>query len=240
MNAVTARFAGVVAIAMVAAGCTVRDSTTDGLVTRADEPSDEMTALVGGRLAVDGDCFLLSGLPVVWPAGTMRSADGSSIELGPTLREVAEELADDYGIPRADVWQDGLLEGIASYGEYGPYGGYSEPGLFDPDQRMPAEPVDPARIATIVAAEVDPTCCIGIIAMMDRSALELKLRQSIWTAVIGLLLGGAVAATIHVAEAERLLAAGELGGGIVPKLQAAVVAARGGVDAAIGATAVLA
>ena len=49
------------------------------------------------------------------------------------------------------------------------------------------------------------------------------------TDVPGLLLGGAVAATIHVAEAERLLAAGELGGGIVPKLHAAVVAARGGV-----------
>jgi acetylglutamate kinase len=60
------------------------------------------------------------------------------------------------------------------------------------------------------------------------------------TDVPGLLLGGAVASTIRVAEAERLLAAGELGGGIVPKLHAAVVAARGGVDAAIGATAVVA
>jgi acetylglutamate kinase len=60
------------------------------------------------------------------------------------------------------------------------------------------------------------------------------------TDVPGLLLGGAVASTIEVADAERLLAAGELGGGIVPKLQAAVVAARGGVDAAIGRTAVLA
>ena len=60
------------------------------------------------------------------------------------------------------------------------------------------------------------------------------------TDVPGLLLGGAVAATIQVAEAERLLAAGELGGGIVPKLQAAVVATRGGVDATIGATAVVA
>ncbi len=60
------------------------------------------------------------------------------------------------------------------------------------------------------------------------------------TDVPGLLLGGSVASTIRVAEAERLLAAGELGGGIVPKLHAAVVAARGGVDAAIGATAVLA
>jgi acetylglutamate kinase len=60
------------------------------------------------------------------------------------------------------------------------------------------------------------------------------------TDVPGLLLGGAVASTIRVAEAERLLAAGVLGGGIVPKLEAAVVAAREGVDATIGATAVVA
>ena len=60
------------------------------------------------------------------------------------------------------------------------------------------------------------------------------------TDVPGLLLAGAVASTIHVADAERLLAAGELGGGIVPKLQAAVVATREGVEAAIGRTAVLA
>ena len=60
------------------------------------------------------------------------------------------------------------------------------------------------------------------------------------TDVPGLLLGGAVASTIRVAEAERLLSAGELGGGIVPKLHAAVLATRGGVDATIGATAVVA
>lgn len=60
------------------------------------------------------------------------------------------------------------------------------------------------------------------------------------TDVAGLLLGGAVASSIRVAEAERLLDAGALGGGIVPKLRAAVDAVRGGVDAEIGATAVLA
>ena len=60
------------------------------------------------------------------------------------------------------------------------------------------------------------------------------------TDVPGLLLGGAVAATIKVAEAERMLDAGELAGGIVPKLRAAVGATREGVDATIGATAVLA
>jgi acetylglutamate kinase len=60
------------------------------------------------------------------------------------------------------------------------------------------------------------------------------------TDVPGLLLGGAVTSTIRVADAERLLAAGALGGGIVPKLQAAVAAAREGVDATIGRTVVVA
>ena len=60
------------------------------------------------------------------------------------------------------------------------------------------------------------------------------------TDVPGLLLGGAVAASIRVGEAERLLDAGALAGGIVPKLRAAVGATRQGVDATIGATAVLA
>ena len=60
------------------------------------------------------------------------------------------------------------------------------------------------------------------------------------TDVPGLLLGGAVAAAIGVDEAERLLASGTLGGGIVPKLQAAVGAAREGVHATIGSTAVVA
>jgi acetylglutamate kinase len=58
--------------------------------------------------------------------------------------------------------------------------------------------------------------------------------------VPGLLLGGTVAAAIGADEAERLLDAGELGGGMVPKLRAAVGAARQGVDATIGATAVVA
>lgn len=60
------------------------------------------------------------------------------------------------------------------------------------------------------------------------------------TDVPGLLLGGAVATSIAAAEAERLLETGDLAGGIVPKLQAAIGAARGGVEAEIGRTTVLA
>ena len=60
------------------------------------------------------------------------------------------------------------------------------------------------------------------------------------TDVPGLLLGGAVSGSIGVTEAERLLDAGALSGGIVPKLRAALGAARSGVRAQIGETAVVA
>jgi acetylglutamate kinase len=60
------------------------------------------------------------------------------------------------------------------------------------------------------------------------------------TDVPGLLLSGAVVPSIGAVEADRLLSAGELDGGIVPKLRAAVTAARLGVRAEIGETAVVA
>jgi acetylglutamate kinase len=60
------------------------------------------------------------------------------------------------------------------------------------------------------------------------------------TDVPGLLRRGAVVPTIDAAEAERLLAGTELQDGIVPKLEAAVIAAKVGVKAEIGATAVTA
>ena len=59
------------------------------------------------------------------------------------------------------------------------------------------------------------------------------------TDVPGLLLEGAVVAEIEADAAEDLLDAGELEGGIVPKLRAAVSAARLGVQAEIGQTVVV-
>ncbi len=60
------------------------------------------------------------------------------------------------------------------------------------------------------------------------------------TDVPGVLLDGAVAPTLVASDAVRMLDAGELEGGIVPKLRAAVTAARLGVRADIGETAVVA
>jgi acetylglutamate kinase len=58
--------------------------------------------------------------------------------------------------------------------------------------------------------------------------------------VPGVLLGGALAHTLAAGDADRMLDNGELQGGIVPKVRAAVAAARFGVRAEIGATAVVA
>jgi acetylglutamate kinase len=58
--------------------------------------------------------------------------------------------------------------------------------------------------------------------------------------VPGVLLGGALANTLAAGDADRMLGNGELQGGIVPKVRAAVAAARYGVRAEIGATAVVA
>ena len=58
------------------------------------------------------------------------------------------------------------------------------------------------------------------------------------TDVDGLILDGEVVDRIDADSADELLAGGTLQGGIVPKLGAAVAAARGGVPASIGRTAV--
>jgi acetylglutamate kinase len=75
------------------------------------------------------------------------------------------------------------------------------------------------------------------------SALAIGLeaeRILFLTDVPGLLLAGAVVSRIAADDAAELLHTGELQGGIQPKLHAAVTAARQGVHAEIGRTAVVA
>lgn len=112
-----------------------------------------------------------------------------------------------------------------------------------------AIPSKPAAVADALAAGMIPVVAplaagpLNVNADEAAAALAIGLgaeRIVFLTDVPGLLLGGAVAATIDGAEAERMLDAGELSGGIVPKLRAAIEATRGGVNAEIGATAVLA
>ena len=102
-----------------------------------------------------------------------------------------------------------------------------------------------AALATGLIPVVAPLAAGPLNVNADEAAAALAVglgadKLLFVTDVPGVLLGGAIAPWIRVAEAEWLLDAGALGGGIVPKLRAAVAAVRGGVDAEIGVTAVLA
>ena len=96
------------------------------------------------------------------------------------------------------------------------------------------------RIPVVAPIAVGP---LNVNADEAASALAIGLgadRIVFVTDVPGVYVEGALADRIDAGRADRLLTAGELEGGIVPKLLAAVRAARLGIHAEIGATEVLA
>jgi acetylglutamate kinase len=110
-------------------------------------------------------------------------------------------------------------------------------------------PSRPPAIEAVLAARLWPVVAplaagpLNVNADEMAAALAVGLgaeRIFFLTDVPGLLREGAVVGEIEVGEAEELLAAGTLDGGILPKLSAAVQAARRGVRAEIGETAVVA
>jgi acetylglutamate kinase len=118
------------------------------------------------------------------------------------------------------------------------------PGLGLVGQAVPSAPPAVANalesgLIPVVAPLADGP--LNVNADEAAAALAVGLgaeRLVFFTDVPGLLLEGAVVPSIGVDEAERVLPG--LEGGIVPKLHAAVTAARLGVRAEIGETAVLA
>jgi acetylglutamate kinase len=107
------------------------------------------------------------------------------------------------------------------------------------------EPSAPAAILDALAAGrvpvVSPLALGPLNVNADEAAAALAVglgaeRIVFVSDVPGVLVEGAVAAVLPADEAEAALDAGEFEGGIVPKLVAAVRAARGGVRASIGST----
>lgn len=110
-------------------------------------------------------------------------------------------------------------------------------------------PVAPPAVLDALAAGLIPVIAplaagpLNVNADEAASALAIGLeaeRILFLTDVPGLLLAGAVVSRIAADDAAELLDAGALQGGIQPKLHAAVTAARQGVHAKIGRTAVVA
>lgn len=109
------------------------------------------------------------------------------------------------------------------------------------------DPVPSAPHAVVEALEAGRVPVVAPLAMgplnvnADEAAAALAVglgasRILFVTDVPGVLLNGELAAMLPADEAEAGLADGRFEGGIVPKLEAAVSAARGGVQASIGAT----
>lgn len=97
------------------------------------------------------------------------------------------------------------------------------------------------RLIPVVAPVAQGPLNVNADAAAAALAVGLDAERILFVSdVPGVLLGGAIARTLAVGDADRMLDAGELEGGIVPKVRAAVVAARFGVRAEIGATAVVA
>ena len=134
-------------------------------------------------------------------------------------------------------------------------------GLMGDEIGLPATQVpelglvgDPLPSAPQAVLDVLAVGCVPVVAPLaagplnvnaDEMAAALAVglgaeRISFLTDVPGLLYGGSIVRTINADDAEGLLDRGELEGGILPKLRAAVIAARLGVHTEIGATAVTA
>jgi len=120
------------------------------------------------------------------------------------------------------------------------------PGLGLAGTAVPSRPaavieaLDAGRIPVVAPLAEGP---LNVNADDGAAALAIGIAADslvFLTDVDGLILDGAVVDRIDVEAADELLAGGTLEGGIIPKLGAAVTAARGGVPASIGRTAVAA
>jgi acetylglutamate kinase len=116
----------------------------------------------------------------------------------------------------------------------------AELGLVgDPTPSAPAAVVEALASGRVPVVAPLATGPLNVNADEAAAALAVGLRASrilFVTDVPGVLLDGEVTAVLPADEAEAGVADGRFEGGIVPKLMAAVRAARGGVRASIGAT----
>jgi acetylglutamate kinase len=106
--------------------------------------------------------------------------------------------------------------------------------------RAVADALAAGRVPVVAPIATGP---LNVNADEAAAALALGLQAArllFLTDVAGLYLDGEVVDAIDVGAATRLLDAGALEGGIIPKLRAATTAARDGVPASIGRTAVTA
>ena len=177
------------------------------------------------------------GLPVAFVGGRRVTSAAALEVVRASLGAVNAELCAAIG-PRALPLGGGVLEAAPVPG----LGLVGDPLPSAPD--VVVEALERGLVPVVAPLAHDPV--LGPLNVNgDEAAAALALglgaeRIVFVTDVPGVLVAGDVAPAIGADEAERLVRAGAFEGGIVPKLLAAARAARGGVSAEIGATAITA
>jgi acetylglutamate kinase len=175
------------------------------------------------------------GIPVEFVRGRRVTSEAALAVVRESLRAVGIRLASELGSRALPLLGDEI--GL----EARPL-----PTLGFVGEPLPCRPpaiehaLAAGRIPVVAPIAVGP---LNVNADEAASALAVGLeadRIVFVTDVAGVFVEGALAERIEAVHADRLLAAGAFEGGIVPKLLAAVRAARLGVRAEIGATEVLA
>ena len=218
---------------VVKCGGAVAAESADAIRGLADDGHDVCVVHgAGPQISEEMERF---GLDVEFVGGRRRTSAAGLVLVRRALAAVNDELCAAIG-PRA----------VGLFGdEIGLYATHLHELGFVGDPlpcRPPAldDALENGRIPVVAPLAVGP---LNVNADEAAAALAVGLeadRLLFLTDVPGVFLGGGVVDTLGARDADRLLATGELEGGIVPKLRAAVTAVRLGVPAKIGGTAVVA
>jgi signal transduction histidine kinase len=141
---------------------------------------------IGMTLVADGDRVLVEDVTPDgnahrngWYPGLtlldLTKVDGSPVERG-------EPIGLD---PSAGAWYQEAVRAVELFGSSS-----SPLVVIDADRRPPIEAVPSAQIATAVAGDVDPDSGeVYLSATIERGYLDLLLRDSIWIAILGIVVG---------------------------------------------------
>ncbi len=174
------------------------------------------------------------GIPVEFVHGRRVTTEAGIEVVREALAEVNARLCEGIGERAVPLWGDKIGLRAVRVPELGLVG---DPVVTRPDAVVAA--LADGLIPVVVPLARGP---LNVNADEIAAALAVGLpadRIIFLTDVPGVLVGDGVASVIQAGEAERLVGEGHFQGGIVPKLMAAVRAARGGVEAEIGQTAVI-
>ena len=200
-------------------------------LTRA---GDEVVVVHGAGRQISAE-LRRRGIPVEFVGGRRVTSPAALVVVRESLHAVGAEVSAALGAAALPLSGDEIGLRATPVPELGLVG--------DPLPCCPpaiVDALDRGRIPVVAPLAVGP---LNVNADEAASALAVGLdadRLVFVSDVPGVFVEGALAARLHVGDADSLLSAGAFEGGIVPKLMAAVRAAREGVHASIGSTEVLA